>query len=163
MAEEERLLRKQLVELLRGGNAHADAETCLKDFPLDKASVKPDGSPHSVWQLLEHMRVALHDLLEFSINSNYIAPKWPDDYWLSPERASQSPSAEEWEKSAKAFREDLKAFENLVNDRASNLYAEIPWGEGQTLLREILVAADHNSYHLGQIVLLRKQLGVWSE
>jgi uncharacterized damage-inducible protein DinB len=153
-------LRKHLVELLRGGGAHADPDTSLKDFPLDKATTKPAGSPHSVWQLLEHLRIALHDLLDYSTNSHYVELKWPEDYWPSSE---QPPSAEEWNKSIQAFKADLKEFEDLVNDEASNLYAEIPWGKGQTLLRETLLAADHNSYHLGQIVLLRKQLGEWPE
>jgi uncharacterized damage-inducible protein DinB len=151
-------LRKHLLELLRGGSAHADPDTSLKNFPLDKSTTRPAGSPHSVWQLLEHLRISLHDLLDFSTNSHYVELKWPDDYWPSSE---QQPTAAEWDQSVKAFKADLKAFEDLVNDQASNLYAQIPWGTGQTLLREVLVAADHNSYHLGQLVLVRKEMGEW--
>lgn len=156
---EDHALREHLVELLRGASAHADFETSLKDFPVEKATAKPANSPHSVWQLLEHIRLALHDLLDFCTDPKYVAPKWPEDYWPQSE---QAPTAEEWRTTIKAVKADLKAFEELVLDQDSNLYAEIPWGEGQTLIREALLAADHTSYHLGQIVLLRKQLGAWN-
>lgn len=159
MATEDRALRDHLLELLRGGSAHIEPAAALDDFPADKRGVTPPGSPYNAWQLLEHMRLALRDLLDICTDSSYAAPKWPDDYWPK----SAQPSSKEWDASVKAFKADLKAFEDLVSDGASNLYAKIPWGEGQTLLREVLLAADHNSYHLGQLVLLRKQLGISKE
>lgn len=158
MPSEDRALREQLHELIFSGNAHADIDTVLADFPIEQTGKKPAGTPYTAWQLLEHLRLTVHDLLEFSTNSEYLAPKWPEDYWPATE-APQNQG--EWETSVKAFKADCKAIAKLATDPASNLYAQIPWGQGQTLLREILLAADHNSYHLGQMVLLRKQLGAW--
>lgn len=155
MPTDDALLREQLVESLKKGNAHLDLFAALKDFPEELAGNKPNGAPHSAWQLLEHIRIALNDLLVFSTDSNYVAPKWPDNYWPK-EEAPANPGA--WHASIKALRADLNAFVQLIRNPASNLYAPIPWGSGQTLLREALVAIDHNSYHLGQLVMLRKQL-----
>jgi uncharacterized damage-inducible protein DinB len=157
---ETRLLREQLHELMCSGNAHADIDTVLGSFPIQLAGKRPANTPYTIWQLLEHMRLTVHDLLEFSTNSEYLAPRWPEDYWPSTEAPK---TAEEWDFSVKALKADCKAIAKLATDSESNLYAQIPWGQGQTLLREILLAADHTSYHLGQIVLLRKQLGAWDE
>lgn len=157
---EDRALREQLHELIWSGSAHADIDTVLANFPMEAAGKKPANAPYTVWQLLEHLRLTVHDLLEFSTNSEYLAPKWPEDYWPTTEAP---PNAEEWESSIRAFKADCKAMAKLATEPGSNLYAQIPWGQGQTLLREILLAADHNSYHLGQIALLRKQLGTWPE
>jgi DinB superfamily len=157
MPSEDRTLRDQLIELLRGGSAHVETMAALADFPADQRSAKPAGSPHSAWQLLEHIRFALDDLLEFSTNPQYLAPKWPEAYW--PEK--EEPSDKEWKRSVTALHEGLKQFEHMIGNPESNLYAKIPWGDGQTLLHEALLAADHTSYHLGQIVLIRKQLGSW--
>jgi hypothetical protein len=155
---EDAILRNQLVEFLRGGSAHADMDTCLDQMPPKLYGSKPEGTPHSTWELLEHLRFTLHDLLAFCTDSHYTAPKWPDDYW--PTSAAPASSAE-WDKSVKAIKADMAEFEKLVQNPATNLYAKIPWGEGQTVLREVLLAGDHNSYHLGQIAMLRKQLGAW--
>jgi uncharacterized damage-inducible protein DinB len=145
--------------LLRGGSAHIDVFAALKDFPPKLYGAKPENAPHSAWQLLEHMRMALRDLWDFSTNAEYVEKNWPDDYW--PESAAP-PSKQAWDSSVKALKEDLAAFEKLVKNPKSNLYAQIPWGkEKQTLLREVLLAADHNSYHVGQLVLLRRLLGTW--
>jgi len=159
MPADDQLLREQLTELLRGEGAHVRIGDALKDFPVEKRAVKPAGSPHNAWQLLEHMRMALDDLLDFCENSNYLAPKFPEGYWPKNEKPN---SADEWDKSVASVEAALKQFEDMVSNPKSNLYATIPWGDGQTLLREVLIAADHNSYHLGQFVLLRKQLEVWS-
>ncbi|HVJ07565.1 MAG TPA: DinB family protein [Acidisarcina sp.] len=156
---EDRILREQLVELLHGGSAHADAGTVLEDFPADKWSFKPNGAPWSSWQLLEHIRIALDDLLDFCRNPEYVAPKWPEEYWPKEESPA---NAEAWDKSVAAVLGGLQSLEHLIKDEKSNLFARIPWGDGQTLLREVLLAADHTSYHLGQIVLLRKQMNAWS-
>jgi len=155
MAVDNRELREQLVELIRGGSAHVDVKSALADFPADKRGVKPDGAPYNAWQLLWHMQFTLHDLLKFCTNPKYLAPKWPDDYWPKEE---DLPSADAWNAAARALQEDIATFEKMIMDPAQNMYATIPWGDGQTVLREVLLAADHNSYHLGQIVLLKKQL-----
>ena len=159
MPDNDASLRDQLIQLLRGGGAHVDVLAALKDFPPKLYGTKPDKAPHSAWQLLEHLRLALRDLWEFSTNPEYVEKKWPDDYW--PE-SPEPPSKTAWNSSVKALKEDLAAFEKLVKNPKSNLYAEIPWGkEHQTLLREVLLAADHNSYHIGQLVLLRRLLCTW--
>ncbi|HEY0759628.1 MAG TPA: DinB family protein [Acidisarcina sp.] len=158
MPIEDRALRDQLLELLRGGSAHANPSAALDDFPVELRGKRPDGVAHSGWQQLEHMRFTLHDLLNFCTDSNYLEPKWPDDYWTDSE---EPPEPDSWDKTVAAFKADMKAFEDLVNDPAGNIYAEIPWGQGQTLFREILLVADHNSYHIGQIIMLRRSLGAW--
>ncbi len=158
MPTDDKLLRNHLVEALRKGNAHVDTLSALKDFPEDFYGKKPKGSPYSAWQLLEHIRIALNDLLVFSTNPDYVALKWPDDYW--PKEATP-PNASAWKTSVKALKAGLDAFEKLILNPDTNLYARIPWGNGQTLLREVLIAIDHNSYHIGQLVMLRKQLGAW--
>ena len=155
---EDRALREQLVKFLSGGEAHAEFKDVLNDFPVAARGAVPKGAEHSAWQELEHIRIALHDLLDFSTNPNYVAMKWPDDYW--PKEAAPKNDAA-WEASVRAVKKDIADFEKLVGDPESNLYATIPWGEGQTLLREVLLAGQHTSYHLGQIVLLRKLLGAW--
>jgi uncharacterized damage-inducible protein DinB len=155
---EDRALREQLVKFLSGGEAHAEFKDVLNDFPVAARGAVPKGAEHSAWQELEHIRIALHDLLDFSTNPNYVAMKWPDDYW--PKEAAPKNDAA-WEASVRAVKKDIADFEKLVGDPESNLYATIPWGEGQTLLREVLIAGQHTSYHLGQIVLLRRLLGAW--
>jgi len=155
MPQDDKLLRDQLVATLREGHAHIDLFSALKDFPESLYGKKPKGAPYSAWQLLEHIRIALNDLLVFSTDLNYVAPKWPDAYW--PRQAAPE-NAAAWKTSVKALKADLSALEKLIQNPESNLYAQIPWGDGQTLLREVLLAIDHNSYHLGQLVLLRKQL-----
>ncbi|HEV2463974.1 MAG TPA: DinB family protein [Acidobacteriaceae bacterium] len=154
MPSDDQILREQLVEFLDKGHAHIELFSAIKDFPKEHYGTKPEGAPHSAWQLLEHIRIALNDILSFSTDSNYSAPKWPDDYW--PKEAP--PSADEWKHSVQALHADLEAFKKLIRNPESNLYSRIPWGDGQTLLREALLAIDHTSYHLGQLVMLRKQL-----
>jgi uncharacterized damage-inducible protein DinB len=160
MPDNDAFLRDQLVQLLRGGHAHVDVLSALKDFPPNLYGAKPENAPYSAWELLEHMRIALRDLWDFSTNAEYVEKKWPDDYWP----ASAAPASHEaWKSSVKALKEDLAAFEKLVKNPKSNLHAQIPWGKkDQTLLREVLLAADHTSYHTGQLVLLRRLLGSWN-
>jgi uncharacterized damage-inducible protein DinB len=152
---DDRILRDHLLELLKGSSAHLDVSTALDDFPESYRTAKPSGAPHNAWQLLEHLRIALRDLLDFCQNSHYLARKWPEEYWPQDE---VPPTPDAWDTSLAALKADLDAFEKMASDPETNLYATIPWGEGQTILREILLAADHTSYHLGQIVFLRKQL-----
>jgi len=151
-------LRKHLVALLSGGEAHADFEAAVKDLPADLRGKRPENGEHSPWQLLEHLRIAQWDILDFSRNPKYRAMKWPEDYWP---KSPAPPSDKAWHESIKAFREDLKTMCDLVSDPATDLYAKIDHGDGQTILREALLTADHNSYHVGQLILTRKLLGAW--
>lgn len=151
-------LREQLIELLRGGQAHATFDDVIRDFPLDRAGLRPTGAQHSAWELLEHMRIAQNDILEFSRSGEHVSPKFPEGYWPK----SQAPDGEgHWNSSVRAFREDLAKFKALIQDPAQDLHRKFPWGDGQTLFREALLIADHNSYHLGQLVLLRRLVGAW--
>jgi len=148
-----------LLELLRGGHAHATFGDAVKNLPFDKTGIRPRGAPHSAWELVEHMRIAQNDILRFSREPDYVSPKWPEGYWPG------SPAPEDeahWKKSLAAFRRDLKAFESLLRERAADLDKPFPWGQGQTLFREALLIADHNSYHIGQLVLLRRLLDAWT-
>jgi len=157
MAETE-ALRQHLLDLLRGRNAHADFDTVVADFPSRLRGVKPPGAPYTAWQLLEHMRIAQWDILEFSRDAKHKSPAWPEGYWPKTEAP---PTAASWNNSLRSFRADLKAMFKLVADKKTDLFAKIPHGTGQTILREALLVADHNAYHLGQIVLLRRLLGTW--
>ncbi len=151
-------LRKHLRELLDGGQAHAGFDDVVAAFPAKLRGQKPAGLPHSGWMLLEHLRIAQRDILEFSQNSKYVAPKWPDDYWP---KSPAPPNAAAWDKSVKSFGDDLGAMKKLVNDSKTDLFAKIPWGEGQTILREALLLADHTSHHLAQLIDVRRLLGIW--
>jgi uncharacterized damage-inducible protein DinB len=157
MAESD-ALRQHLLDLLRGRNAHADFDTVVADFPSRMRGVKPAGAPHTAWQLLEHMRIAQSDILEFSRDAKHKSPPWPEGYWPKTEAP---PSAASWNNSLRSFRADLKAMAKLLADKKTDLFAQIPHGTGQTILREVLLVADHNAYHLGQLVLLRRLLGAW--
>ena len=156
----DKALRHQLLDLLRGEHAHINFNRAIADLPADVRGVKQGALPFNVWRLLEHMRIAQWDILGFSRNPKHVSPKWPAGYW--PE-SDAPPDDGAWEKSVEAFRRDLKAMEDLVADPKTDLFRRIPHGQGQTILREALVVADHNAYHLGQIVLLRRLLGAWQE
>ncbi len=151
-------LREHLVYLLDGGGAHAKFGDVVNDIPENLRGVKADGLPHSAWMLLEHLRIAQWDILEFSRNPKHESPKWPEGYWP---RAEAPPSTAAWNTSIRQFRKDLKAMQDLVTRPKTDLYARIAWGDGQTVLREALLAADHNAYHIGQLVDLRRLLGAW--
>jgi hypothetical protein len=156
--DENKSLRDQLVALLSKSQAHADFTAAVRDFPAGLRGKKVRGAPHTAWQLLEHLRIAQWDILEFSRNPKHVSPHWPDGYW--PEKAAP-PDDAAWEKSVRRFRADLKAMQKLVADPATDLFTPFAHGEGQTLLREALLTADHNAYHIGQLVLLRRLLGAW--
>ena len=151
-----RALRDHLVYLLQGGGAHLRFDQALNDFPVEARGKKVKGANHTAWQLLEHMRIAQWDILEFSRNSKHVSPEFPSGYWPKSEAP---PNDAAWDLSMKSFRKDLKAMQNLVEDPSTDLFARIPHGDGQTILREALLVADHNSYHLGQFVLVRQLLG----
>jgi hypothetical protein len=153
----DKLLRDHLLYLLKGGGAHADFDAAMHDWPVQLAGVKVANFPHTAWMLLEHMRLAQWDILEFSRNSRYVSRKWPEEYWPK----SEAPENEKaWQASMTEFKKDLQTMERLVANPRVDLYARIPWGDGQTILREALLAADHNAYHLGQLVMLRKSIGI---
>jgi len=153
-------LRDHIIYLLNGGGAHARFDDSVKDLPEELRGIRPEGFPHTAWMLLEHLRLAQWDILEFSRNSKYKSPEWPKGYWPKTEAP---PSAAAWNKSIQQFRKDLKSMQDLVANPKTDLLAPIPWGDGQTILREALLAADHNAYHLGQLVDLRRLLGAWKE
>jgi len=151
-------LREHLIYLLNGGGAHARFDDVVKNWPEDLRGAKPNGLPHTAWMLLDHLRLAQSDILEFSRNSKHTSPEWPKGYWPRTE-APPSPAA--WNKSVQQFRKDLKSMQALVANPKTDLYARIPWGDGQTILREVLLLADHNAYHIGQLVDVRRLLGAW--
>jgi hypothetical protein len=151
-------LRQQLLDTLKGGQAHATFEDAIKDFPVDLRGKKPNASPHTAWQLLEHLRLAQNDILEFCRNPKYVSPKWPEGYWP---KESGPPTDTAWDESIARFEKDHKQFQHLISDPANDPLAKLAHGDGQTLLREALLVIDHNAYHIGQIVLLRVQLGAW--
>jgi hypothetical protein len=151
--DDQKILRDHLLELLEGKSAHIDVESALKDFPTDRINKHVGGSPHSAWQLLEHIRIAQWDILDFSTNPDYREMAWPDDYWPIDDG-----TPEKWLASVENILDDLQKMRDLVADPGTDLYAKIPHGTGQTILREALLVADHNAYHLGQLVLLRKTI-----
>ncbi len=151
-------LRKHLIDLLKGGSAHVQFMDALEEFPPNKRGTFAPGLAHTGWQLLEHSRIAQWDILEFSRNAKHVSPGFPEGYWpKTPGPASEA----EWDKSVQSFQHDLKEMIELVESSRTDLFAKIPHGDGQTILREALVLADHNAYHLGQLVDLRRALGTW--
>ena len=157
---DDRSLREQLIQLLQGGHAHATLDQVVRDFPEPQMGVRPPGAPHSGWELLEHMRLAQHDILRFSQSADWVSPEFPQGYWPK----TPAPNAPgDWNDSVRAFQDDLAEFEGMLRDPSQDLDRKFPWGDGQTLLREALLIADHNSYHLGQLVLLRRLLGAWQD
>jgi hypothetical protein len=156
--DKDEVLRKSLVDLIKGGNAHADFQEAVKDFPAELRGKRPKGAPHSPWELLEHMRIAQWDILEFSRDGNYKSPKFPEGYWPA---TPEPPDGKAWDACIHSFCTDQDALCTLIADKSTDLYSRIPHGEGQTLLREALLTADHNAYHLGQFVTVRRMLGGW--
>jgi DinB superfamily len=153
-------LRQHLLYVLKGGGAHAKFDDVIENFPAKLRGQKADGLPHTAWMLLEHMRIAQWDILEFSRDRKHVSPQWPEGHWPKTEAP---PSAAAWTNSIQDFRKGLKEMESLVANPKTDLYAPIPWGDGQTVLREALLVADHNAYHLGQLVSLSRLLGAWKE
>jgi len=153
-------LRQNLAYLISGGGAHAKFEDAVNNLPTELRGAKPGNFPHSAWMLLEHMRIAQWDILEFSRNKKHVSPKWPDSYWP---KTDAPPTSTAWTQSIEQFRADQQAMIELVENRETDLFAKIPWGDGQTILREALLAADHNAYHLAQIVDVRRMLGAWKD
>lgn len=156
----QKALREYLAKLLTWGEAHADWKKALTGMEFRKSGIRPAGLPHSAWELVEHARIAQWDILEFSRNRKHKSPNWPSGYW--PLRRAPS-SQKEWDESAARFLKDTKAMARLLADPKTDLFKKIAHGSGQTLLRQVLLLADHNAYHLGQFVLVRRVLGAWEE
>jgi len=154
----DRALREHLLNLLDGHNAHVTFNQAFADFPADLRGARPAGLPFTAWGLLEHMRIAQWDILEFSRDAKHVSPDWPKGYWP---QADAPPDDSAWDRSIQAFRSDLRAMKRMVRNPATDLSARIPHGTGQSILREALLVADHNAYHIGQMVLLRRLLGAW--
>lgn len=157
-AARDRSLREHLLKLLTAEQAHAGFEAAVKNFPVELRGRRPAGAEHSAWELVEHLRIAQWDILDFSRNPDYKQQPWPSSYWPA---TAEPPDDKAWDRSVRAFRKDLKTFCALIADPGTDLYAKIPHGDGQTILREALLIADHNAYHVGQLILVRKQLGAW--
>ena len=155
---DDKALRQHLIKLLNGGDAHADFDQIIEDFPVELRGKTPKGAEHSPWKLLEHLRIAQWDILDFCVNPNYQHLSWPDAYWPA---TPAPPDEKAWDKSVRTFRRDLKAMCKLLADPETDLFEPIPHGKGQTILREALLVADHNAYHVGQLVLVRRLLGAW--
>jgi hypothetical protein len=158
LADRDRSLREHLLKLLTAEQAHAGFEAAVKNLPAELRGKRPKGASHSPWELLEHLRIAQWDILDFSRNPNYKHLAWPEGYWPN---SAAPPDDKAWDKSVRAFRRDLKVFCELIVDPATDLYTPIPHGDGQTILREAMLIADHNAYHVGQLVMVRQLLGAW--
>ena len=154
--ENEQSLRDHLLALLGGAKAHIGFDDFVAGFPAEACGQRIEGLPYTAWQVLEHMRIAQWDILEFCRDAHHLSPKWPEGYWPKPDEPG---TAELWQETAKNFRSDLKQMEDLVTDLATNLFATIPHGNGQTILREALLVADHNAHHLGALVVIGRMIG----
>ena len=151
-------LREHVLYLLKEGGAHVNFESAIKGLPVALRGKRPKGAEHSPWELLEHMRLGQWDILEFSRDPKHVSPKWPEGYWP---QTPAPPNDRAWNKSVQAFRADSESLCALVADESVDLFAKIPHGTGQTILREALLVADHNAYHLGEMVIVRRLLGAW--
>ena len=159
-ANHDQALREQLVALLKGGGAHVHFMDALDGFPEAKRGTFVEGLAHTGWQLIEHVRIAQWDIVEFSRDSKHVSPGFPEGYWP---KTPVPPDQAAWQKSVEAFQQDLQEMIKLVNNPKTDLYMVIPHGDGQTILRQALLLADHNAYHLGQLIDLRRALGAWPE
>ncbi|MFH5832116.1 DinB family protein [Halalkalibaculum sp. DA3122] len=151
-------LRKHLIDQLANEHAHTSFERAVEGLNISDVGIRPNSLPYSIWELVEHLRIAQADILEFSVNPGYEAPKWPDDYW-PPEKAPSGNA--EWQRSLEAINSDLQEMIDLVKDPGIDLFTPFPHGDGQTLFREAILIIDHNSYHTGQIITIRRLLGLW--
>jgi hypothetical protein len=156
----DQVVRTQLLALLRGGNAHMTFEQAVADFPLDRINENPPHVPYTPWHLLEHLRITQWDILAFVRNPDHVSPEWPTGYWPAPEATAD---AQQWQRTLVEFRADLQALEAMVQDPDTDFYAELPHAPGYTILREILLVADHNAYHIGEFAILRQVMGTWPE
>ncbi|WP_353720538.1 DinB family protein [Dyadobacter sp. 676] len=157
-ADQRKKLINELTALIRGGNAHVNLEDALAGIPADKRTVIPDGLPYSIWQLLEHIRIAQKDIVDFSVSRDYKTLVWPDEYWPQP---TDNVSDEQWESCIREINDDQKRFFDLLQDEKKDLFSPLTWGTGQNIVREAMLIADHNSYHIAEIIVARRLLGIW--
>jgi hypothetical protein len=155
---DETAVRQLLRKVLEWEDAHAGFDAAFAKLPAKLRGERPAGVPYSPWQLLEHLRITQHDILDFCVNPNYEEVRWPDEYWPA---SAEPPSDAAWDESIERYREDRRALPDLALDPAIDLTARIPHGSGQTYLRELVLVADHTAYHVGQLVLVRRLLGAW--
>jgi hypothetical protein len=151
-------LRQHVLDLLEGGHAHPDFSAAVKNLPDDLRGKRPDGFPHSVWELVEHMRVAQWDIIEYVLNPDHVSPDFPSGYWP---RTAAPRDERAWDKCVSSFRADLKRLADLLRDESTDILAPVSFANGATILRQALLAADHNAYHIGQVVTVRRLLGAW--
>ncbi len=156
MATGDRAVRDEALFLLRRGNAHMSLDEAVADFPLARINERPPHVPYSSWQLLEHLRITQRDIIDFIRDPNYREMTWPDDYWPAPDATTDAAG---WARTIAEFHADAATLEALATDPDRDLHAAIPWDDGQTLLRELLVVADHNAYHTGELAILRQVMG----
>jgi len=152
------VLREQLSRLLDWSDAHVNFDGAIAGVPIESRGTRVEGFPHSLWELVEHIRVAQADILEFCRNPAYVEPRWPEEYWPA---TSEPPTAESWDESLASLERDRVGLQTLASNPDLDLFSAIPHGSGQTYLRELILAADHTSYHVGQIVCPRRMLGIW--
>ena len=157
-ADMETVMREQVLALLRGGNAHMLLDEAIADFPLDRINERPPNVPYSPWQLLEHIRLTQEDILEFTRDPGWVSAPWPEGYWPTPDEAADP---ERWNATINAIRHNLGEMQQLVADPANSMTDDLPHAPGYTLLREALLVADHNAYHLGEFAILRQVMGTW--
>ncbi len=158
--DNQKQLREHLVQLLKGGQAHASIEDAVKGLPFELTGVKPTHVPYSVWQLLEHIRIAQWDIVQFSHKADHVSPKWPDEFWPK----NPKPESEKvWHDTLHKIQKDRKQMIDSISDSKQDLYTAFPYGDGQTLLREALLIVDHTSYHTGEIILVRRLLKAWDK
>lgn len=158
MATGDQAVRDEALFLLRRGNAHMSLDEAVADFPLARINERPPHVPYSSWQLLEHLRITQRDIIEFISDPNYQEMTWPDDYWPAPDATTDAAG---WARTLAEFHADAAMLAALATDPDRDLHAAIPWGDGQTLLRELLVVTDHNAYHTGEFAILRQVMGTW--
>ncbi len=154
----DKAVREQLLLLLRGGNAHITFDQAVEQFPMASINIQPTNISYTPWHLLEHIRIAQWDILEFIRNPTHVSPQWPQGYWPSE---GEHADEDKWHKSISDFRADLKALQDMVVDPRTDLVAPIPHAQGYTVLREILLVADHNAYHIGEFAILRQVMATW--
>ena len=152
------ILIAQLSDLLNKGNAHVSLDEALENINFNLLGERPAGLPYSTWQLAEHLRIAQWDILEFSRNENHVSPEWPGGYWV---KETSPTSKEEWQKCVQQIKSDRETFIELITKSGEDIYRPFDYGTGQSLLQEALVLADHNSYHIGEIIILRRLLRDW--
>lgn len=158
--ESEKITRQRLLELLKGGNAHMTFDEAVKDFPESEMNTKFPNGTYSSWGLLEHIRRTQWDILDFIRNPEYKEKEWPDDYW--PEKGKKA-TRKDWDETIRKFKADSKKLEEIIKNRKTDLYSKIPHGTGQNILREILLVADHNAYHIGELGIMRQVMGTWGK